>query len=276
MANCAARIRGARARLFNVRTLIVTTLLLAAALGGCAGTPAAEPGPEQLAVEVVSTLPHDPAAFTEGLEFDGDTLYESTGLAGQSTLTAGPAGGPPRTKATLPSPLFGEGVTVLGPTLWQLTWQDGVAIERDSQTLAELRRVPYQGEGWGLCHQADGRLVMSNGSSWLTFRDPKTFAVIGSVDVGRDQLNELECVGGDVYANVWHTDTVLRVDAATGRVTATIDAGQLRAKVNATGAEDVLNGIAAVPGTGDFLLTGKQWPVTFRVRFVPARAPKHG
>jgi glutamine cyclotransferase len=276
VANCAARIRGARARLFNVRTLIVTTLLLAAALGGCAGTPAAEPGPEQLAVEVVSTLPHDPAAFTEGLEFDGGTLYESTGLAGQSTLTAGPAGGPPRTTATLPSPLFGEGVTVLGPTLWQLTWQDGVAIERDSQTLAELRRVPYQGEGWGLCHQADGRLVMSNGSSWLTFRDPKTFAVTGSVDVGRDQLNELECVGGDVYANVWHTDTVLRVDAATGRVTATIDAGQLRAKVNATGAEDVLNGIAAVPGTGDFLLAGKQWPVTFRVRFVPARAPKHG
>ncbi|MEQ0565820.1 glutaminyl-peptide cyclotransferase [Amycolatopsis sp. NEAU-NG30] len=259
-----------------MRTPIITALLLAASLGGCAGAPAAEPGPEQLTVEVVATLPHDPAAFTEGLEFSGDTLYESTGLAGRSTLTAGPAGGPPATTATLPSPLFGEGVTVLGPTLWQLTWQDGFAIERDSRTLAELRRVPYQGEGWGLCHQDSGRLVMSNGSSWLTFRDPETFAVTGSVDVGRDQLNELECVGGDVYANVWHTDTILRIDAATGHVTATIDAARLRAQVNTTGAEDVLNGIAAVPGTGEFLLTGKQWPVTFRVRFVPASPGKHG
>ncbi|AGT89019.1 glutaminyl-peptide cyclotransferase [Amycolatopsis mediterranei] len=254
-----------------MRTPIVTSLLLAAALGGCAGAPAQETGPERLTVQVLSTLPHDAAAFTEGLEFAGDTLYESTGLAGQSTLTAGPAGGAPRTTATLPSLLFGEGVTVLGPTLWQLTWQDGFAIERDATTLAELRRVPFEGEGWGLCHQAGGRLVMSNGSSRLTFRDPKTFAVTGGVDVGRDQLNELECVGGDVYANVWHTDTVLRIEADTGRVTGTIDAGQLRAKVNTTDAEDVLNGIAAVPGTGDFLLTGKQWPVTFRVRFVPAR-----
>ncbi|MET8995214.1 glutaminyl-peptide cyclotransferase [Amycolatopsis sp. NPDC004169] len=254
-----------------MRTPIVTALLLASVLGGCAGAPAQPAGPDRLTVEVVATLPHDPAAFTEGLEFAGDTLYESTGLAGKSTLTAGPAGGPPRTTATLPSPLFGEGVTVLGPTLWQLTWQDGFAIERDSATLAELRRVPFEGEGWGLCHQDGGRLVMSNGSSKLTFRDPRTFAVTGSVDVGRDQLNELECVGGDVYANVWHTGTVLRIDAATGRVTGTVDAGQLRARVNVTDPEAVLNGIAAVPGTGDFLLTGKQWPVTFRVRFVPAR-----
>ena len=255
-----------------MRTPIITTLLVAAALGGCASAPGQETSPEQLTVEVVSTLPHDPTAFTEGLEFAGGTLYESTGLAGQSTLTAGPPGGPPRTTATLPSPLFGEGVTVLGPTLWQLTWQDGFAIERDATTLAELRRVGYEGEGWGLCHQAGGRLVMSNGSARLTFRDPKTFAVTGGVDVGRDQLNELECVGGDVYANVWHTDTVLRIDAATGHVTGTIDAGPLRARVNTTGSEDVLNGIAAVPGTGEYLLTGKQWPVTFRVRFVPARA----
>ncbi|MFB9685801.1 glutaminyl-peptide cyclotransferase [Amycolatopsis plumensis] len=258
-----------------MRTPIVTALLLAAALGGCAGAPEQPEhpaGPERLTVQVVATLPHDPAAFTEGLEFAGDTLYESTGLAGRSMLTAGPAGGPPRVTATLPSPLFGEGVTVLGPKLWQLTWQDGFAIERDAATLAELRRVPFQGEGWGLCHQDGGRLVMSNGSARLTFRDPATFAVTGGVDVGRDQLNELECVGGDVYANVWHTDTILRVEAATGRITGTIDAGQLRAKVNAIGTEDVLNGIAAVPGTGDFLLTGKQWPVTFRVRFVPAPA----
>ena len=107
-------------------------------------------------------------------------------------------------------------------------------------------------------------------SSRLTFRDPATFAVTGSVDVGRDQLNELECVGDVVYANVWKTDTILRIDAASGQVTATIDAGQLRAQLNRTGTEDVLNGIAAIPGTNEFLLAGKQWPSSFRVRFVPA------
>ncbi len=252
-----------------MRKPIILTLLLAAALGGCANAPGAESGPPSLTVEVLATLPHDPGAFTEGLEFSGDTLYESTGLAGRSQLTAGPAGGTPSVRATLPSPLFGEGVTVLGPKLWQLTWQDGFAIERDSKTLAELRRVPYDGEGWGLCHQPDGRLVMSNGSASLTFRDPATFAATGSVNVGYDQLNELECVGDTVYANVWHTDTILRIEAASGHVTGMIDAAQLRRQLNLTDAEDVLNGIAAIPGSDEFLLAGKQWPSMFRVRFVP-------
>ena len=252
-----------------MRKPIILTLLLAAVLGGCANAPATESGAEQLTVEVLATLPHDTSAFTEGLELSGDTLYESTGLDGRSQLTAGPAGGTPSLRAALPSPLFGEGVTVQGPKLWQLTWQDGFAIERDSKTLAELRRVPFDGEGWGLCHQPDGRLVMSNGSASLTFRDPATFAATGSVQVGRDQLNELECVGDTVYANVWHTDTILRIEAATGRVTGTIDAARLRQGLNLTGQEDVLNGIAAVPGSDEFLLTGKQWPSMFRVRFVP-------
>ena len=251
-----------------MRKPIITSLLLAAVLGGCANAPATEPAPDQLTVQVLATLPHSTGAFTEGLEFSGDTLYESTGLDGRSALSAGPAGGPPTTRVALPSPLFGEGVTVLGPKLWQLTWQDGFAIERDSKTLAELRRVPFEGEGWGLCHQSDGRLVMSNGSDSLTFRDPATFAVTGSMKVGYDQLNELECVGDTVYANVWKTDTILRIEAATGRVTGVIDAGKLRAQLQTTG-EDVLNGIAAVPGTDEFLVTGKDWPSMFRVRFVP-------
>ncbi|GAA3555072.1 glutaminyl-peptide cyclotransferase [Amycolatopsis ultiminotia] len=265
--NCAARIRGARARLFLVRTRIVVPLLTLALLGGCGGTQAAPAPPEQLAVQVLETLPHDSTSFTEGLEYSGSTLYESRGLAGQSALTAGPAGGPPVRRVALPSPLFAEGITVLGPKLWQLTWQDGVAIERDSSSLAELRRVPFDGEGWGLCHQPDGRLVMSNGSSTLTFRDPQTFAITGSVDVGEDQLNELECVGNTVYANVWQTGTILRIDAGTGRITGRIDASSLRTPVHP--GEDVLNGIAAVPGTDQFLVTGKLWPSAFRVKFVP-------
>jgi glutaminyl-peptide cyclotransferase len=255
---------------YPVRALLV--LVLVATLAACAvAMPSDIP---QLRVEVLGTLPHDTTAFTEGLEFSGTTLYESTGLVGRSSLRAGPAGQPPTKTVMLPSPLFGEGVTVLGPTLWQLTWQNGIAIERDSTTLAELRRVSYQGEGWGLCHQQH-RLVMSNGSDRLTFRDPVSFAALGQVTVHGNgqtysQLNELECVGNTVYANVWQTNEILRVDADTGAVTGLIDAAGLLTPEQQVGT-DVLNGIAAVPGTDEFLLTGKLWPVMFRVKFVTMR-----
>ncbi|AWI31821.1 glutaminyl-peptide cyclotransferase [Streptomyces tirandamycinicus] len=230
---------------------------------------------ERLRVEVVQTLPHDPEAFTQGLEMAHGTLYESTGIAGRSAIASGRPGAPPARRVPLPAPLFGEGITVIGPTLWQLTWRDGVAIERDTGTLAELRRVPYDREGWGICHQPHrGRLVTSDGSSRLDFRDPATLRRKGSVVVtldGRpvDRLNELECVGDTVYANVWTTDRIVRIDADTGRVTAEIAASGLLGAAERRRA-DVLNGIAAVPGTGQFLLTGKWWPKMFRVRFVPA------
>ncbi|WP_181772004.1 glutaminyl-peptide cyclotransferase [Amycolatopsis pittospori] len=254
-----------------MRTLTTTSLLLAAVLGGCAAAPvsdAAPPAPEKFKVQVLAKLPHDPAAFTQGLEFSGETLYEGTGLVGKSSMRAGPAGATPTVKAEMPG-LFGEGITVLGPTIWQITWKDGVAIERDAKTLAERRRVGYTGEGWGLCHREGGQLVMSDGSSKLTFRDPVSFAPTGSVDVGRDQLNELECVGDSVYANVWQTDKILRIEAASGRVTGEIDASGLLDQ-GERGSADVLNGIAAVPGTDEFLITGKLWPAMFRVKFVPA------
>ncbi|MDQ0378939.1 glutaminyl-peptide cyclotransferase [Amycolatopsis thermophila] len=256
-----------------MRTLIALTLAAAAALSGCAAsTPPAPSTVPQLTVQVLETLPHDPSAFTQGLEFSGPTLYEGTGLVGRSSLRAGAPGQPPATRVDLPSPLFGEGITVTGPTVWQLTWQNGVAIERDARTLAELRRVSYDGEGWGLCH-ADGRLVMSDGSDRLTFRDPSTFEVTGQVTVHHGaqtfaQLNELECAGGAVYANVWQTDRILRIDPATGEVTGQITASGLLTAAQAASA-DVLNGIAAIPGTDEFLLTGKLWPLMFRVKFVP-------
>ncbi|HJQ46614.1 MAG TPA: glutaminyl-peptide cyclotransferase [Amycolatopsis sp.] len=257
-----------------MRRLVTLTLALVVALTGCqASAPQVEAAVSQLRVQVVATLPHDTSAFTEGLELAGGLLYESTGLPGSSQLRVGPPGRAPLRTVDLPSPLFGEGVTVLGPTLWQLTWQDGFAIERDTGTLAELRRVPFEGEGWGLCHQS-GRLVMSNGSDRLTFRDPASFAVLGGVTVHDGQrtfaqLNELECVSGDVYANVWQTDTILRIDAATGAVTARIDASGLLTAAQRAQA-DVLNGIAAIPGTDEFLITGKLWPTMFRVKFVRA------
>jgi glutamine cyclotransferase len=230
---------------------------------------------EQLRVKVLQSLPHDPRAFTQGLEMAGGRLYESTGGFGESAVTAGPAGEAPTARAQLPDLLFGEGITVLGPTLWQLTWRDGIAVERDNRTLAERRRVTYTGEGWGLCHRRrDNRLVMSDGSARLTFRDPVTFASTGTLTVTEHgqavpRLNELECVGPDtVYANVYWTDRIVRIDTGTGTVTGSIDAAGLltpRERRNAS----ALNGIAAIPGTDEFLLTGKLWPKMFRVRFVP-------
>lgn len=234
-------------------------------------------GPEPLRVQVLATLPHDPTMFTQGLEIADGVLYEGSGLVGRSRVrTSRVSDGVPGAalgEAALPAPLFGEGLTLAGPRLWQLTWTNGIAIERDPATLAERRRVSYQGQGWGLCHDGE-RLVMSDGSDRLTFRDPVTFAASGQVQVHLagppvHNLNELECAGGVVWANVWQTDRILRIDPDTGTVTGVVEAGGLLTASERAGA-DVLNGIAAIPGTDEFLITGKNWPTLFRVRFVPA------
>ncbi len=232
---------------------------------------------ERLRVKVLEVLPHDPQAFTQGLEMAGDTLYEGTGLAGRSSVRAGPPGGLPTARVDIPAPLFGEGITVVGRTLWQLTWRNGIAVERDARTLEEVRRVLYPAEGWGVCHQRSrNRLVTSDGSSRLTFRHPRTLAKTGDIGVtenGRPvtKLNELECVGNAVYANVLFTDRIVRIDPDTGAVRASIDATGLLPE-NERVAGSVLNGVAAVPGTDQFLITGKFWPRMFRVVFVPASA----
>lgn len=229
---------------------------------------------EQLHVQVLATLPHDITMYTEGLEIHDGLLYEGSGLVGQSRVRATALSSIATLReVTLPAPLFGEGLTVVGDRLWQLTWTSGVAIERDPATLAQRRRVTYHGEGWGLCNDGH-RLVMSDGSDRLTFRDPVTFAPSGHVEVRLDgdpvrALNELECVGGVIWANVFQTDRILRINPSTGVVTGVVDAsGLLSTQPQSPG--DVLNGIAAIPGTDEFLVTGKHWPVLFRVRFVPS------
>ena len=184
--------------------------------------------------------------------------------------------GKERARIMLPPPMFGEGITVTESALWQITWQDGIAIKRDPRTLEEEHRVTYPGEGWGLCHQPEReRLVMSDGSDTLTFRDPETFEATGKVRIRSgggpvDELNELECVDGLVYANVWKSNTILRIDLDEGRVTGEVDASGLLTDAERSQA-DVLNGIAAIPGSDAFFVTGKLWPKTFRVRFVPAK-----
>ena len=219
-------------------------------------------------------LPHDRSSFTQGLELADGTLYEGTGGHGRSALRAlDPGTGRVLREERLPAALFGEGITVVDDRIWQITWEEGVAIERDRASLRELRRVRYPGEGWGLCRDGS-RLVMSDGSDRLSFRDPATFAPLGQIAVtleGRPvpEINELECTGGQVWANVWGGDEIVRIDPATGQVTAVVDASGLLTQEEQRGA-DVLNGIAAVPGTDEFLLTGKYWPHLFLVRFAPS------
>jgi glutaminyl-peptide cyclotransferase len=222
---------------------------------------------------VLGTVPHDTSAWTEGLEIDNGTLYESTGLAGRSQLRElDPDTGRLRRASPLPDGLYGEGLTVLGDRIWQLTWQDGVALEWNRSTLTPTRRVPWTGEGWGLCHTADGRVIASDGSDRLRVLSGTDLAPLGSVAVriaGRPVtgLNELECTPGALWANVYQTDWLVRIDPVSGAVTAAVDAaGLLGADLRA--GTDVLNGIAAIPGTDQFLLTGKFWPTMFRVRFV--------
>ncbi|WP_406236026.1 glutaminyl-peptide cyclotransferase [Nocardia sp. NBC_01009] len=254
----------------NRRSLAVAVLVSLLASTGCGS---ADDQPQRMKIEVIGTRPHDPSAFTQGLDIDGNVLYEGTGKPGASNIRATDlTTGAELARVDLPTPYFGEGVSPAAGTLWQITWKDGIAFARDPRTLAERSRVSYDGEGWGICTRAS-RLVMSNGTDTLTFRDPVTFAPTGTVTLtGRRNahLNELDCAAdGSVYANDYPTDTILRIDPQTGRVLADIDARGLLAPT-ARAYTDVLNGIAHIPGTDSFLLTGKYWPTMFEVRFVPA------
>ncbi|MEU3476155.1 glutaminyl-peptide cyclotransferase [Rhodococcus sp. NPDC006774] len=265
----------ARARTFAAA--LTSVLAVTACSSTTQPTPVTSDSVPTLTTEVVREYDRGKDAFTQGFEIDGDVLYEGTGLEGSSfvrrtsldTMTE-------LDRVDLPSDLFGEGITVDGDTLWQITWQDGVAIARDRDTLAEQRRVNYDGEGWGLCTQASAdRLVMSDGSSTLTFRDPTSFDAQGTVNVTLDgnpveRLNELECADdGSVYANVWQTFDIMRIAPETGAVTAVIDGTPLWNSMSASqrGGADVFNGIAQIPGTDRFLVTGKYWPTIFEVRF---------
>lgn len=230
--------------------------------------------PQQLVARIVHTYPHDPTAFTQGLQFHQGQLYESTGEEGDlrriSLEQAAPLWVQP-----LPD-VFPEGLASDGTRLYQLTWQDETLYVWNGTPPAKEKQVTYTGEGWGLCFW-QGQLVRSDGTATLRFHDPKDFRVKSQVQVTlkgtpQERLNELECAEDGVYANVWYSDRVLKIDYATGRVLAVIDASELvaavRGRIQGNGA--VLNGIAKEPGTGRLFFTGKLWPDLFEVKLEPA------
>ena len=264
------------------RPLLVGVVLALAALAAVgwafrsaeSGAPAAAqsaPVLRSLAVNVHRTLPHDTSAYTQGLLWWDGKLYESTGQYGTSDLRRlDPATGAVEQRVDIEAAYFGEGLARVDDELIMLTWKAQRAFVFGLERFDRRQTFRYRGDGWGLCN--DGRrLIMSNGSNRLTFRDLRTFEPIGDVAVTLRglpllQLNELECVGDVVYANVYQTDHLVRIDPSSGRVTHQIDASGLLTPAEARRA-DVLNGIAFDPGTERFYITGKLWPTMFEVTF---------
>jgi len=224
--------------------------------------------------EIVNVYPHDPNAFTQGLVMDDGVLYEGTGIRGESSLReVNLETGEVLRQINLDDRLFGEGITVFGDEIFQLTWQANMGFVYTKDDFVQQDTFTYPTEGWGITTVGD-LLIMSDGTDTLYWRDPETFALVDTVAV-RDRgtpvvrLNELEYIEGEVWANVWLTDDVVRIDPATGEVVGRIDFSGLLTFVERIRA-DVLNGIAYDEDTGRIFVTGKDWPKLFEVRIVPA------
>ena len=221
---------------------------------------------------VVHTYPHDPHAFTQGLIYVDGHLYESTGLNGRSSLRlVDLTSGDVLQKHDLPADYFGEGLTDWNSTLIQLTWISHKALVYDRFSFALQRTFDYEGEGWGLTHDAT-QLIMSDGTSLLRFLDPKTFRVIRRLKVvdadGRpvESLNELEYIHGEIYANVWQTDDIVRISPRTGKVLGRIDLSGIIDKRELREHGAVLNGIAYDAAGNRLFVTGKLWPKLFEIK----------
>ena len=233
--------------------------------------------PEKLGVRIVNPYPHNPQSFTQGLEFANGKLYEGTGdpadigatLVAEVDITTGEH----LDSQGLSVGYFGEGITILNNTLYQLTYKNGKCYTYAIDDKIQIRtgEFNYQGEGWGLCNDGT-HLIMSNGTERLVFRDPESFTTVRTLDVYNDKgpivnLNELEYIDGKIYANVWTTNAVIVIDPVSGKVLQEIDATELVRQGRGRG--EVLNGIALNKETGKIYMTGKYWEKLFEVQFIP-------
>jgi glutamine cyclotransferase len=223
--------------------------------------------------KIVNTYPHDRNAFTQGLVFEDGILYEGTGLHGQSTLRKVELKtGDILRILTLPAQFFGEGVTIYGNKLIQLTWQSHVGFIYDKESFELLQEFNYSTEGWGITHDGK-RLIMSDGTSTLHFLDPETFQEIGQIEVyDRNgpvtKLNELEYVQGEIYANIWKTDRVARIAPLTGQVMGWIELKNILSPEDRNHRVDALNGIAYDAKNDRLFVTGKFWPKIIEIKMI--------
>ncbi|MCZ6791972.1 MAG: glutaminyl-peptide cyclotransferase [Candidatus Dadabacteria bacterium] len=224
--------------------------------------------------KIVNTYPHDTNSFTQGLIFDKGVLYESTGLIGRSAVKiVDLKTGKTLKSHELPDNYFGEGIAIIENKIIQLTWRSKTGFVYDKKTLKLIKKFSYQTQGWGITY--DGKyLIISDGSAVLYFMDPNTFKVVGTLEVYGDngkvsKLNELEYINGEIYANVWGTEKIAKINPINGRVTSWIDLGGLLKKEDKRSRVDVLNGIAYNPENGHLYVTGKLWPKLFEIELVP-------
>jgi glutamine cyclotransferase len=219
---------------------------------------------------VVRSYPHDPTAFTQGLQFIDGFLYEGTGQNGQSSIRRiALETGEVLQRRDIPKQHFGEGITVFRNEIFQLTWQSGIGFVYDRKTFDLKRTFRYTGEGWGLTEHAN-ELIMSDGTDSLRFIDPVSFSErrrlrVTAAGQPLARLNELEFVKNEVYANVWTTDHIARIDPVTGKVTGYVDLSGLLSPRERSSA-DVLNGIAYDASTDRLFVTGKWWPRLFEIK----------
>lgn len=225
---------------------------------------------------IVAEYPHDAAAFTQGLVFVDDQLYEGTGTKGASSLRRVDLDtGKVEQIVPLDSSYFGEGIAVLGGKIYQLTWQNRLGIVYDQQTLNPVGTFRYTGEGWGLTHDGK-RLIMSDGTSTLRMLDPKTFQVVKRLSVRAsngpvDKLNELDYMNGEILANIWYSDRIARISPETGEILGWIDLSGLYPAAQRASREHVLNGIAYDEAHDRLFVTGKNWPKLYEIKVVPAQ-----
>jgi glutaminyl-peptide cyclotransferase len=222
-------------------------------------------------INIVNIFPHDPESFTQGFVYHKGYLYESTGLNGKSVLKKIEIkSGKVIKKVNLGADFFGEGMVILDNRIYQLTWKNKTGFIYDLQSFRKTGKFSYQGEGWGLT--TDGKyLILSNGSSVLTWLNPKTFKVIRKIEVQEgempvDNLNELEFVRGEIWANIFMEDIIVRISPQTGQVLGWINLSQLQALLPRSGRRDVLNGIAYDPEGDRIFITGKFWPKLFEIK----------
>ena len=226
--------------------------------------------------KIINTYPHDRRAFTQGLVFENGFLYEGTGIYGSSSLRKVDLGtGKVVQSKKLPAHLFGEGITIFNDRIIQLTWRSKLGYVYDKESFELLKEFHYPTEGWGITHDGK-RLIMSDGSSLLHILDPDDFTEIGQISVHTDEgavsrLNELEYIQGEIFANIWQTDRIVRISPTTGQVIGWIELKGLLNRNDLEYPVDVLNGIAYDKEKDRLFLTGKLWPKIFEIKLVSLR-----